>query len=368
MVKGIVVGIRHPHSLGYQTLLAHVPDLEIIGLVDIDLDDGTGDQAKDVAVDSAAKWGRPGEVAEAFEALPRYRSVEEAFAAGNERPSVAFVFLPNRHTPPVVTDLLERGCHVFCEKPMARTAAEMERLVQAMQANNVACAVGYTWRHNPGVREVRRLLAEGYLGRLLSLEARMVTSAVRARNPGHFLFRQDVSGGGILHWLGCHWLDVIRYITDDEVGEVSAHVATVQPGIDVEDVATVSMVLNHGTLAMLHAAYVLDAGYETYFGLRGEKGWIRWDPIQHTLHVKSEHPDWQGAPERHIRLEKATFPGYGIDGFHAIQQFLAVVEGKADRPTADAVDAMRVLEIIDAAHLSARERRHVDVRVDNTAS
>ena len=83
-----------------------------------------------------------------------------------------------------------------------------------------------------------KICRSGALGRIMAVEARMVTSQVRYRNPGHWLFRKDTAGTGILSWLGCHYLDLLCYFLDDRVVEVAALVGQQNPEqIEVEDTA-----------------------------------------------------------------------------------------------------------------------------------
>ncbi|HET7559520.1 MAG TPA: Gfo/Idh/MocA family oxidoreductase, partial [Limnochordia bacterium] len=210
---------------------------------------------------------------------------------------------------------------------------------------------------------VHEWIAGGVLGRIHSVEARMVTSAVRHRNPEHYLFNAAVSGGGILSWLGCHWLDLIRYLTGLEVEAAGAITGNVgNPPVEVEEIAALSLRFAGGAIGTLHAAYVLPEGYETYLGVRGELGWIRWDPTGNVIEAKSQHPSWRDEPRRTLRPEKMQFPGYGTDGRSALLTWLAAIRGEAARPAADQRDALRTLEVIDAAYASANSGRLTSVR------
>ena len=69
-----------------------------------------------------------------------------------------------------------------------------------------------------------------------SVESRMVTSQVRYRDPGHWLFNKEQAGSGMLSWLACHHIDMLSYLLSERIVEVSAMVANNNPEkVAVED-------------------------------------------------------------------------------------------------------------------------------------
>ena len=74
-------------------------------------------------------------------------------------------------------------------------------------------------RFNPVARDLRRLIERGVLGRPLDLEVRLITGQVRSgvRDPSSFLYSREAEGGGVLHMLGGHYIDVMRFPMGDEV-------------------------------------------------------------------------------------------------------------------------------------------------------
>ena len=98
----------------------------------------------------------------------------------------------------------------------------------------------------------------GAIGRLLSVELRMVTTQVGMRNPESWLFDREQAGGGILAWLACHWLDAFRYVTGEDIVRVQAEVATLGgEAIDVEDTAVLAFRTSGGAVGSLHVGYLL---------------------------------------------------------------------------------------------------------------
>jgi predicted dehydrogenase len=167
----------------------------------------------------------------------------------------------------------------------------------------------------------------------------------------------------VLHWLGCHWIDLINFVTGAEATEVSAMLDT-RSGfpIDVEDVAAVTLRYDNGMIGAIHCVYGLDTGPDQVsIGLRGRLGWMRWDGVGPELQVRSTHPAWASAPSRTLRFETDPAPGYGGQmGMDGIRQFIASFREGAPPPFTTA-DLLRVLDVLDAAEASSASGQRIAV-------
>ena len=290
---------------------------------------------------------------------------------GDECVPVVALALPNDETAAMVVRAAAAGKHVLCEKPCARSATEFGPAIDALAAAKRRFCAYYVWRANPAIIEMRRLLQEGAIGRLTSVEMRMVTTQVGLRDPRHWLFRRAIAGGGIVSWLGCHWLDLLRYVSGEEVVAVSAMLGTVSgEAIDVEDVAAVSLRLSGGAVAGLHAGYLLpqgragyeNPGYDMGLIFRGTGGTLAHAGFgaEQTLTLDTAVPGWATAPRlvQHYTLPQA--PAYGGEhGAEFVRRFLrAALEGEGESP-AGPKDALAVLRLLDAVYASAAAERTV---------
>ncbi|HEX6970972.1 MAG TPA: Gfo/Idh/MocA family oxidoreductase [Limnochordia bacterium] len=346
-IKGILIGTAHPHSGPYQATLVQVPQLELVAVVD----DG-------------------GSVSERLSGLPIYPSLESLLAAQPEIPfDVAFVFLPGDRIVPVAEALIQAGKHLFCDKPVTRTAEEMAHVAHLARERGITFCAGYQWRMHPIVRWIKEVLADGCLGRLQHVEARLITTTVAARGPGHYLFDRARSGGGIVHWLGCHHIDLLRYLAGEEVISVSATTATVtDAGVDIEDLAHATLRFEGGCLAALQQGYLLPvptdnpftaSSYDMFLGLWGTLGWLRWDLTTAEVELYSTHPRFAAAPGRRLSFSLAEREGYGgVAGYDIVRSFLTAARAGADAPVTPE-DALRTLEIIEAIYASAASGRAV---------
>ncbi|MHB1294962.1 MAG: Gfo/Idh/MocA family protein [Anaerolineae bacterium] len=340
-VRLALVGIDHPHAAGYRETVQQMPEVEIVGLYDPD------------PASSASQLDEP------LWRLPLYSDLEELLR--RERPEAALIALPNDATPQAIIACAQAGVHVFAEKPCARTAAEFLLAAEALERAGVQFCTGYARRIMPIGQMIKSVVDEGLLGRLVSIEARWIATSVALRHPEHFLFSQARSGGGMLHWLGSHWLDLMRWCTSSEVAEVAATLSTSSDaGIDVEDTASLALRYDNGMLGSLHCAYVTDrSSDQLYFGLRGTQGWLHWERSGPELVVHSTHPAWAAASTRTLRVEADTTPGYlGAGGVYMFRRFFAAFREGAE-PLFRPVDALRVLEVLDAAHASERSGRRI---------
>ena len=290
---------------------------------------------------------------------------EEAF-------DLAVVMLPPNEAISTALRLAAAGKHLFIEKQAARTAAELLPLCRLATERNLVMQAGYPWPRHPIVAEIRRCLDEGVLGRLLAIEARLVTIQVAPglRDPQHWMYRRASEGGGILHMEGGHWLTLFQHFTQAEVHSVTALCSRTTDSIEegLEDVATVALEYTNRVHACLHMGYLLSAAgprNDTYIGVRGELGAATWSPAgAGNLTVSSTA---QNAPERTIKMQLAPRPVYADQwGYEFVADFVRAVrhnDSTGGQNTAKAVvsieDAYQILQIIDAAYESSQTGRRV---------
>ena len=350
-VTAALLGLTHPHARHHLRTLQLCDRVSRIVLWD---DDAS-------AIDALPADGRAGVSA---------AGTDLATLLGAEAPRFAVCNLRNDRNPDGCLACIEAGVHVLSEKPVATSALGVQRVVAAAARAHLVLGVLYVNRFQPAVREARRLVRDGVLGRITACEARLVTSQVRFRDPGHWLFDRASAGGGILSWLGCHHLDLMRYVTGDEITDVSAMTATLGgEAIDVEDVAALALRFRGGALGSLQAGYQLPrsaagysaASYDSYFAVRGDMGHLWWNPTARPLrlHVESVVPDWRGGQRRTHVYEPDASEAYGGDAGGAfLEAFIDATLGHA-APPATGADALAIARIVEAAYRASDTGRHV---------
>ncbi|HKX16479.1 MAG TPA: Gfo/Idh/MocA family oxidoreductase [bacterium] len=354
-----MIGLTHPHSAGH---LRTLDALEQIG--DVVLYDP----------DPTARAAGP-------EMSRKVRAVDADLRALLARPdvSVVVIALPNDQACGAIVEAARAGKHIICEKPCGRSGAEFRPAADAIARHGVGFTVCYVWRAHPAVQRMRELVQMGAVGRLVSAELRMVTSQVGFRDPRHWLFKRAAAGGGIFSWLGCHWLDALRYIAGQEVRAASAMVGNVGgEAIDVEDVGIAGLRLSGGALASLYAGYLLPFGRPGYEGatfdygmiFRGEAGTVDYRRSGDEHHVTlrraaSGRPNPErgsAALEEVDRYVLAPEPVYGgVPGLRFVETFLRGIDDGSRASFASADDALQVLTILDAIYLSAQTGKAVEL-------
>ncbi|MEX1020390.1 MAG: Gfo/Idh/MocA family oxidoreductase [Litorilinea sp.] len=353
-VKAALLGVEHPHSAAHLRTLQQLPEVESIVLWDTN-----ADALVNIQQNNGAKV--------------THTSTDLAAILADPELTIVIAALRNDLGPDIFLQVIKAGKHLMAEKPIGKTADDSLRVLQAAQAKGVKLGVCYQNRYIPAVKEARRIVQEGLLGELISLELRMLTTQVQFRKPQHWLFSKDKAGGGMLSWLGCHYIDLMRHLAGDEIVSVAAHTATRNgEDIDVEDIAALSMGFGSGAIGSLHAGYVLAlsgsgyhnrGGYDTYIGVNGRLGRLTFatTATPPELYVETTHPAWADAPTRRFQYTPGESPAYGgVAGENFIRRFIQAAQGDGE-PAATGADAFQVARIIDAAYASDRDGRRIDI-------
>lgn len=194
----------------------------------------------------------------------------QQFLADPELDAV-FIATPNdRH----VTDVLAcaaAGKHVLCDKPLAPTAADAQRVLQACQDAGVKLGVGYQMRFNPVHQEMARRIATDELGRIAYAH---VQACFRYPfPPSEWRRHLSTAGGG---WatadLGTHLVDLLLWLLGP-VSRVQAQMDNGAYGYETEDTCSAVLHFACGTLATLSCSTAVTAP-RSELALYGEQGCV----------------------------------------------------------------------------------------------
>jgi predicted dehydrogenase len=355
-----VVGLDHYHVTGWVDTIRLFPaELEIMALFDADPSRGA------VLAPRFSDPALPASLPPEFASLPFETELDRLIE--RHRPDVALVTLANRDAPAAIERLAEAGVHLIVDKPAARTVAEARRAFDAVRRHGVRAVVGLTRRYSPAWREARRLIADGALGRIVTAEAVFAAASVPVRDPANHLFSAELSGGGILAWLGIHDLDSLLWLVGEPVAEVSALTCRLaHDGLEVEDVAAVALRFAGGAVAMLHHSYSLPGrGYRTHHAIRGLDASVELGPGEELTILRPGGPEGE-LLEEHRTFELPDVPGYGAGGYDAVADLLAAIrEGRETEANGEILVA--ALALVDAAYESARTGRAVRVITTRSA-
>ena len=185
-VIGLGVGQAHAH--GYQAS----PDAELVAVCDAD-SRRLNEQGDRLGISPEA----------------RFTDVNEMLAMpGLEAVSVT---LPNYLHAPVTIAALQAGKHVLCEKPLARSAAEAQTMVDAAKKAGKTLMVCFNYRYREDARWLRALSDEGKLGKIYFAKAGWLRNT-GIPGAGSWFTHKDQAGGGPLIDLGVHVLDLTLWL------------------------------------------------------------------------------------------------------------------------------------------------------------
>ncbi len=296
----------------------------------------------------------------------------------------------NVHAEPCIA-AAQAGRHVFCEKPLARTAEEAKGMLDAAVKAGVKHMVAYNYRFVPAIIQARKLIQSGALGRIYHFRAAYLQDwIVDPEFPMTWRFSKEVAGSGSLGDLASHILDIGRFLVGEPnrvMGMKKTFIDERPDGqggratVDVDDAVTALLEFESGALGTIEATrFAIGNRNGNKWEVNGENGSIRFnlerlneldvywnDGRQETLGFtnvlisEGYHPYWEHWwPPGHIIGWEHTF----IHEFHHF--FDCIVNDRDVAPWgATFVDGYRNNVITDAIEESASTGRQVDIRYED---
>ena len=172
-----------------------------------------------------------------------------------EKLDVLLVCLPNDVAPEATMGGLERGLHVFCEKPPGRDIADIARVIACEKRHpGLKLMYGFNHRYHDSVRDALALMRSGELGEVLNLRGVYGKSVfISYGQRSDWRIHRREAGGGILLDQGIHMVDLIRLFAG-EFEEIHSFISNDYWNHDVEDNAHALMRTADGKVAMLHSS------------------------------------------------------------------------------------------------------------------
>ena len=168
---------------------------------------------------------------------------------------IIFISLPNQFAAEASILSLQKGLHVFCEKPPARTLAELEEVfLVSQQYPNLKLMYGFNHRFHHSVEQAKSIIQDNSLGRLVNMRGVYGKSQMISFNQSDWRTKREESGGGILLDQGIHMLDLMRYLSGEDFSEIFSFIDNAFWNFDVEDNAYVLMKSKTGVVAQLHSS------------------------------------------------------------------------------------------------------------------
>jgi predicted dehydrogenase len=256
----------------------------------------------DRAAGYAREWGIS-TAHSSYEALLRDRSID-----------AVYVPVPNSLHVEWTLRALDAGKHVLCEKPLALTPDDVDRVAAVARARSLVVAEAFMYRHEPLIAKVVELVRDGTIGRPWLMASGF--TFVQSRMPD---VRLDPSlGGGSLWDIGCYAVSAVRLVAGQEPASAFGVAAMTESGVD--DAFSGVLHFPGGLVASVHSSFRAD--YRTWLEVAGADGVLRVDnpfrPRQRepiVIHRGNETRQIavDGSPELFVR-QIEDFVGAALDG------------------------------------------------------
>ena len=172
----------------------------------------------------------------------------------DETLDVLFVCLTNDVAAEASILGLERGLHVFCEKPPGRDVADIERVIETETRHpGLKLKYGFNHRYHDSVKDALALVRSGEMGRVLDIKGTYGKSQIISFGQNDWRSKRAIAGGGILLDQGIHMVDLMRLFAG-EFTQIHSVISNAHWGHDVEDNAYALMRSETGVVALLHSS------------------------------------------------------------------------------------------------------------------
>lgn len=363
------------HTNGYKRLGDFFPELEYRPVLK-----AVCARSEDKVKAFAEQWG--------------YESVETDWKKVIARNDIDAVDIctPNDTHAEIAIAAAAAGKMILCEKPLSRTLAEGQKMVDAIKKANVPNTVWYNYRRLPAVTLAKQIVDSGKLGKIFHYRANFLqdwTISADLPQGGTGLWRLDaeVAGSGVTGDLLAHCIDTAMWLNGG-IKDVSAmtetfiksrvHQLTGQvQKVGIDDACLFHCHFENGSLGLFESTRYARGHKALYtFEINGEHASIRWDLHDLNRLEYFDHRDEgivRGWRSIHVTdgdqpyMNKWWVPGLGIgyehSFIHQVADFLKCLEtGQPCAPTFQ--DALETQKVCEAVIASANSRSWKDTGVD----
>jgi predicted dehydrogenase len=277
----------------------------------------------------------------------------ETIGAIKDNPAIDVVYnvLPNGLHLEYTIKSFEAGKHVLCEKPMANTSAECQKMIDAAKAAGKKLMIAYRCQYEPHTLKAIEMCRSGELGKL-----KLITSEHGFNiRPNQWRLDKKLAGGGPMMDIGIYALNACRYLTGEEPIEVTATI-TENPADprfkEVEESLAWTMKFPSGALGICSTSY---SGGGNHCRVLFDKGILDMEPATSYTGIKIRKRGPGDADYVPVEIadinEFATEMDYFSD---------CVTNNKEIRTPGE--EGLRDLKIIEACYEAARTGKAVKIR------
>ena len=254
-----------------------------------------------------------------------------------------FICVPPFARGRIIERAVERGLHLYIEKPLALDLHTAQRTLGVVEASGVIASVGYMWRYAPVAERARAALKD-------AREALLLGRMLNGPPTAAWSFDQSLSGG-ILVEFATHMVDLLRYL-GGEISEVSGKGVEVRRGTPTRgfDSAVLALQYESGAVGSLEVSWALDGAIWDVRAITRET------QLELTLNPERLIGHWRGERIEIVGEHLAGAHGFGGSSWYlAVQAFVeAVRSNNATLVRSSYRDGTRTLALTLAANEALR--------------
>ena len=246
---------------------------------------------------------------------------------------------------------------VFTEKPFTLTSRDAGEALRAGARNNVTVGVGFNWRFQPALQEVRKMLDDGRLGKLLHIEGNFCGPSVYRFPKAHWRQQRDEGPAGGMTGRGVHVVDAMLYLAG-QIDTVLAQSHRIALDYGIDD--TTSMLFKFKGGATGYLGTIIATAETWRMQVFGSRGWVEVGDVEHltTWQMKVCYVD-PGNLNTHQAPQVMTFPQTSTERAELESFAEAVREGR--RLAIAGGDEEHGVAVLEAILESAKSGRPVSV-------
>lgn len=324
-----IISFEHMHAYSYAAALQHLEGAELVAIADSD-------------------HQRLDELKERFSFVSGFYS-DYIHMLDHAEIDAVIITTNNRDHLPVALESAKRRKHVLCEKPLAPTVEDSQKIIDAAKDAGVTLMTAFPVRFSPSIARLRELVQSGQLGKVIG-----ASTSNHGSMPGGWFVEKELSGGGAVIDHTVHVVDVLRWVLDDEVESVHAEFAKLlHPELKVEDVGQLLMKFRKGTVVSLDTSWSRPKSYSIWgdvkIDIKGTEANVSVNCFPQQIH------HYDDSAMRHSGYNA----GEDLD-LLMIEEFLAAVKQKRE-PLVTGEDGLRAVQVAQAAYRSGEARKPVAV-------
>jgi len=271
-----------------------------------------------------------------------------------ERLDALVIATPSKLHGSMAEKALQRGLHVFCEKPFVLDIAQGRRLVEMAEAGGLVTQVGYHYRFVSALTECKKIVEAGHLGRIHHIRAEAYGPVV-LRPKGSTWRSKQSEGGGVVYDYACHALDLVHFI----VGPIQRVSGVARNRIfsrDVDDEVYCTLHLANGVTGQLAANWSDESHRKmsTKISVWGENGHFRADRQEIALYLRDGVDDQHRAGWTMLNTTQLTPEVWyylrGEEYSAQIDEFVRRVQGRLGTRACDFNAALETDRVVAAMH------------------